>query len=686
MNVNALLASADTLVKKGNHAEAVTLFTELLHLKPDDPSYLLKRARSSILIGDTTSAINDVNIVLKNKTVSAPTKAEAFLILGDSYYSSGELEKACVTYHRGLRVRPLAALTEGVTRSELAILSAVQCSSSDNRSLSCPCPSSLPSNLKVCRALTESTSLLNLPERGSTPVFSSPSPLKVPHLKLSSPSLPSSAPLSARSTSSFSSTCSTRRASASSSLVSDKRYLNDLLKDTSLYHSPRTPRECRRDRKLSELNHVDAEQVDEKVEKKTLVDLVGKGISFIGKREVFWKERSGSVPNHSTANSARLSSSPRSKMQSTLQSKVDASQERSNVPSRRELATPSVPTPLPNPPLTPRYKQSTPKTPKKHVLFNETKPKSTTDSQLHQRQLYLLESLANIKAALETGAPKLAVKIGTDLVSKLKKTGQKSEDLSSSIDNQSFSTQLIEARARDALGLAFMVLDDYSQAFTHLNISIKIFENYLSNFSSDNVVLELISTLRHCSKCCTALTKHFESAVCLSKAFPLISNLTGTNFPILKSIKFLIDEAREWIFVIQEKLDENFVNKCRSAINQAEILLKFDANQQIPEISSEYFTFFLELIVVKGSFLHLTGNHIEAIDCYSVLLNYLFKSSVPIDEYTVEILVEKFSEYSENFNLFLEYVAGFGSAALAAGKFQNSRFLHDLAVALSDLS
>ncbi|KAL0215911.1 hypothetical protein P9112_008095 [Eukaryota sp. TZLM1-RC] len=670
--LSALVASAETLVKKGHFSEALTSLNQAIALKPDDLSLQLKRARCSINVGDTSAAINDALSVLKTKNVTNIIKADGLLVLGDAYYASGDLERACVTYHRGLRIRPLPALSEGVTRSELAILNAVDFQAP--KPPFTPAPSyfrspSLPPDLRSCRVIADSMPSTGLPERGITPVFSS-SPPTVPPLKFS--------PSSKASTTSA-------PPPPMSSLSTDRKYLSDLLKDTSLQSSPKTPRERRQERLKSSSKLVEDDVIDDKeketMKPKSVMDIIDNGMQFIDKRESFWKERTCVTPRK-----------PRSLLNSSVKSerlKLSSPRVSSPLVTPRPIKSLKVnDSPRFSPRLTPRMTSS----PRHRSKSASSSTQNPRDSQL-QHQRYILESLSNVRGALESGAPKLALNIANKLLVKLGKS-------KSLIDSD--QSILIEAKTRDLIGVSYLLLDRARDAALQFDKSINLIEKFQSNHEIDTVNLyrDIIRIYRHQSNALSLLGRYYDAAESLKKVYSLIiqsEDLVSKEEDIdsinLRKIKCLIDQSRQVVLFCQHATDEEFENsgcventiisleKCLSLMS-VKIPRDFDRNFVI-SVDDSLKDYCFECLYLLAR----TRNYSKDLDysfyLYNILIQNCLNYSDNFDEHPVEEVAESLRSVSFlDQSIMIELVASFGSLSLSLGKFKLSRYLHDLSILL----
>ncbi|KAL0241778.1 hypothetical protein GEMRC1_007013 [Eukaryota sp. GEM-RC1] len=678
---NALLANSETLTKKGLHADALSELNQALKLKPGDLNLLLRRSRSLIHTGDTDAAINDAKTVLKTKNLSTVIKANAFLTLGDALYASGDLERACVTYHRGYRVRPLASLSEGITRAELSILNTVSASSKVNVS-EIPSPS-IPHDLRSCRAIADSMSCMNIFEdRAQTPVFSSPS-RTIPRLNLSSSSAFLTPKRSPRNSSTPNSTAS---------LSADRKYLSELLKDTSFKSSPRTPRERRKERQHSTLKTEEHDEFEEQVEVNTkpttVKEIIDNGLHYINKREGFWLERSSEVKQEAprtTPHSRRSLSgySPRSA--------------RPYKPNQSNL----TPITLQTPPSTRKSKLTPRFSPRfsSNVDLDEQPGVSTH----HSQQRFLFESLQNAVSALENGAPKLALKIGNDLLAKLSS--------SSDIIKDQKQLDLIESRVRDVIGLSYLILERPRDAIVHFEKAVKFISHHLTSTDTRvlSVVKDCVKYHRHYSNALGLVSKYYKSATVLKESFKFLKILNelenlDQETSNIRQLKFLVEECRLWMSALTQfsenqkeiTIDENFKNvaleNALSAANQGfEIigvsLPKHGQDFKLPETLSFHPWLFKFLIFLTR--IYLAKEQFD--DSYAVF-NLIFSKFLSIDLECIEDIndAEFFKNLKEHSKiidptLIPEMVAVLGSVALSSGKFNLSRYMHNISLKFEEV-
>ncbi|XP_040919079.1 outer dynein arm-docking complex subunit 4 [Toxotes jaculatrix] len=119
---STLMADGDWLYLKGQYKKAIDSFTDALALKPGDKYCLVGRSKCYLKMGQPENALKDAEASLKEDNAffeGLHQKAEAL-------YYMGEFEFALVFYHRGQKLRPqIQEFRLGIQKAQEAIENSV---------------------------------------------------------------------------------------------------------------------------------------------------------------------------------------------------------------------------------------------------------------------------------------------------------------------------------------------------------------------------------------------------------------------------------------------------------------------------------------------------------------------------------------------------------------------------------
>uniref|UniRef100_A0A8D0HBX7 Outer dynein arm-docking complex subunit 4 n=1 Tax=Sphenodon punctatus TaxID=8508 RepID=A0A8D0HBX7_SPHPU len=114
----SLMAEGTLLNRRGEHAKALTCFSQALQLKEGDKHGLVARSKCYLKLGDTENSLKDVEASLQNdKEFSKGLYQKA-----ETLFTMGDFEFALVYYHRGFKLRPeLQKFRLGIQKAQEAI-------------------------------------------------------------------------------------------------------------------------------------------------------------------------------------------------------------------------------------------------------------------------------------------------------------------------------------------------------------------------------------------------------------------------------------------------------------------------------------------------------------------------------------------------------------------------------------
>ncbi|XP_073351449.1 outer dynein arm-docking complex subunit 4 [Pagrus major] len=124
---STLMANGDWLYLKGEYKKAIESYTTALTLKPDDKTCFVGRSKCYLKMGQSDSALKDAEASLKEDK----TFFEGLYQKAEALYFMGEFEFALVFYHRGQKLRPqIQDFRLGIQKAQEAIENSVGCPSS----------------------------------------------------------------------------------------------------------------------------------------------------------------------------------------------------------------------------------------------------------------------------------------------------------------------------------------------------------------------------------------------------------------------------------------------------------------------------------------------------------------------------------------------------------------------------
>ncbi|XP_056257513.1 outer dynein arm-docking complex subunit 4 [Seriola aureovittata] len=124
---STLMADGDWLYIKGEYKKAIDRFTTALTLKPDDKNCYVGRAKCYLKMGQSENALKDAEASLEEDV----TFFEGLYQKAEALYYLGEFEFALVFYHTGQKLRPhIQEFRLGIQKAQESIENSVGCPSS----------------------------------------------------------------------------------------------------------------------------------------------------------------------------------------------------------------------------------------------------------------------------------------------------------------------------------------------------------------------------------------------------------------------------------------------------------------------------------------------------------------------------------------------------------------------------